>query len=235
MKRFFVLVVALASLSSACSSQAAPAASPNVDATVQAAVQATVAAVPTTPPPTQAPSAVPAPTVLPTAVPSPQPTAAPTPVASIPPRGAYKHPYTVTEKYDRITDVTDVVLKPDLAEEKRGAGSLMAVYTYRGTHPAKPANISFSFVSLSDDWQYLQCHSLSLLLDGKVRMPLDTTHDGDVGRGYVLEFVQSRLPLSQFLQIVNAKQVEGRLCNTQFALSSAQMEALRDLASRMQP
>lgn len=194
--------------------------------------QATVTPKPTA---TREPTPPPEPTLTPEPTATLRPSATPTPEAAIPPRGTYKHGYEIVEKFDRFEGVTVVQLNPRPSEYQRGPGSLRALYFYWGTTPAKPPTVSFSLVSTSGDWRYLKCYSLSLLLDSLISMHPITKHEGDVGRGYVIEFVNSRFPINEFLQIVNAKKVEGKLCNTEFLLSSEQLEALRDLASRMQP
>jgi hypothetical protein len=89
--------------------------------------------------------------------------------------------------------------------------------------------------STSKTWQYLNCYPVTWLLDGKTILKPDTTHDGSVGSGFVTEQVYTKLTLAEFLQIVNANKVEVKLCNTEFALTSAEMNALRDFASRMRP
>jgi len=167
------------------------------------------------------------------------PTATPPAVTQIPPRGTYKHTYTVTEEFDRFGDKTVVVLPPQpweiWKERPPGPGGLQVTYSYPGTAPTLPSEVYLGLVSLVDTWQYLDCHNLTLLLDGRVRMPLKAEHDGRVWAGSLRETVYGILSVNEFLQIVNAKKVEGQLCNTEFVLSTDQMEALRDLASRMQP
>jgi hypothetical protein len=177
-------------------------------------------------------------TVVVTATPEPTATIVSTPtpdIAGIPPRGKYKHGYKITEEFDRFKGNTVVALDTRPAEYSRGPGSLSVLYAYKGNTPVVPSEVYFRLVSEADDWQYLKCHMLTLLLDDQISMEPKTEHDGSVGNGYVLEFVMSALSVDEFLQIVNAKKVEGKLCNTEFVLSKEQMEALRDIASRMQP
>jgi len=58
-------------------------------------------------------------------------------------------------------------------------------------------------------------------------------YDNSVGMGYVLEHMHFYVPIRAFLIIANAKSVEGRLGTTEFKIKSSQLEAIRDLASRM--
>jgi hypothetical protein len=183
--------------------------------------------------PSATPTAVPTstPTVVPTD--TPRPTATPDAFAGIPARGRYSHTYVVKEEFDRFKNQTSVDLVPKTADYRRGPNNLSVSYEYAGTTPAIPPFVSVWLVYQADTWEYLKCYGLTWLLDGRTTLSPKTNHEGDVGRGYVLEIITSLIPVSQFLQIVNAKTVEGKLCNTEFALTIEQMEALRDVASRM--
>ena len=147
----------------------------------------------------------------------------------------YHHPYEITEEFDRFTSTTNVLLKPDFDEADGEPGSLFVLYSYEGEGPTPPATVEFSFYSSHDGWKYLKCHSLYFLLDGEKQMAVDTDHRGNVGKGYVTEFVSATFTLKDFLAIVNSTKVEGRLCNDEFKFSLNQMSALRDFASRMLP
>jgi hypothetical protein len=173
--------------------------------------------------------------LVPTPMVAHQSTATPTAVAPIPPRGTYRHGYKIRVDFDRLEGNTVVSLDTRRSEFGRGPGSLSVFYLYEGTTPVVPSLVSLTLVSTADIAQYVDCHDLTLLLDGQVRMPIETEHRWWVGDGFVDEWVTSYLKAGQFLEIVNAKKVEGKLCDTEFVLSSEQLEALRDLASRMQP
>lgn len=164
------------------------------------------------------------------------PTMAPTASSqAIPPRRKYDNPYNVKETYDKIKDETTVILAYESAEASVGVGGLFVAYTYTGTKPQKPALVYWAFVSRSQEWKFLSCYDLALLLDNSTRLRPKATHDGQVKSGYVIEEVQTELSLEDFLKIVNAKRVDGSVCNTQFTLAPGQMEGLKDVASRMQP
>jgi len=78
----------------------------------------------------------------------------------------------------------------------------------------------------ADSWQYLRCNSLTLLADG-TRLRVETTHDGTVGRGYVLEYVSFTLKAPDLRKLAHASTLKGKLCNTVFGLSPAQIGTLK--------
>ena len=231
-----VVLVSLVFLLTACGGKATPDPS-----TISVAVQATLTAIPKPEPQivevtriveVEVTREV---VVAPLATATPRPTPTPQLTNLIPARGSYSHSYKITEEFDRFYGVTNVVLLPDAVDAKDNPqGSLVVVYHYNETTPAPPDLISLAFASFHDDWQFLECHNLTLLVDGR-SMPLETTYDGSVESGFVSEQVISEITLRDFLTIVNANKVEGQLCRMEFELTSSQMEALRDVASRMQP
>jgi hypothetical protein len=154
----------------------------------------------------------------------------------VPPRQKYWHVYEIEEEYDRFDNHTAIHLRADVYEaQRRPEGSLSASYWYPGTTPSIPETVSISFAIIHENWQFQQCHHLRLLVDGR-SMRLETTYDGDVITGNLVgEMVFAWLSAQDFLEIVNAEKVEVRLCLMEFEFTPAQMEALRDLASRMQP
>jgi len=237
---FFVLALSACGGSTASDARA-------VETQVAAKIFATqTASVPTetpTPRPTVTPEAtatpeptlIPRPTITPEPTETPQPTDTPAPVAPIPPRGTYKHKYEIVEEYNRFNGRTEVTLHPRISEYERGPNNWLVFYNYPGEKPAVPDAVGVVLSSASDTWEYLKCHSFDLLLDGQTALHPPTGHDGTIGDGYVIEHVMMELQLDEFLQLVNAQKVEAMLCGTEFVLSGEQMEALRDVASRMQP
>ncbi|MFP3896278.1 MAG: hypothetical protein ACLFV5_05520, partial [Anaerolineales bacterium] len=220
------------------------------------AVEETVTAL--APEATPSPTATSSPTAAATPTPTPTPTSTYTPTATltpdipdrIPPRDDYHHDHEITEQYNESDDTTyvassapahDVVTKSQFGIDIR--------YHYRGTEPAVPSTVLFSIVSRSDSPQYLNCHDLVILVDDDIRMTPQTSYLGDQdaqdpetdyeegvleGR-QVLEMVYAFLDVEEFLQIVNADQVELTLCDDEWTLTSAELEALKDVASRMAP
>lgn len=174
------------------------------------------------------------PTPLPTPLPIPEETPIPTLKQLIPPRLPYVHSYQIAEEYDRFKGRTVVDLAPDYGEmTSLRQGSLWVNYSYDGQTPSPPATLVFALWSVNDDWEYLNCHSLNFLIDGSP-LQVDTERKGEVlSGGRVSETIMSTLATKDFLKLVNAKLVEGKLCNTEFKLSAEQMQGLKDVASRM--
>lgn len=91
-----------------------------------------------------------------------------------------------------------------------------------------------AFVSVSYEWKYLRNYDLIFLLDGKERLVEKTSRNSEIESRSVTEIISAIMPLSEFLRIANANTVEVKLGTTTFSLTTEQLEALRDLASRMQ-
>ena len=207
-----------------------------VDATLTSVAATSEAAVTPTPTLTSTPALTPTSTL--TQTPTRTSTPCPTPTLSIyeqiPPRGDYDHgSIEVTEEYDRFSDFTFVNLTSEVGWMYGPEDGLYVICGYDGTSPSIPLFVEIGFQSSSDDWDYLDCHSVYFLIDDSIRLHPDTEHDGTVGNGWVLEMVSMYLDTSDFLKIVNAEKVEVSLCNDEFTLTDNQMEALRDAASRM--
>jgi hypothetical protein len=152
-----------------------------------------------------------------------------------PERKQYSHPYTINTTYDKFQNVTLVSLEPNVAEFNPTPKSVSAFFLFSGTVLTVPSTVSLTFISKSTDWQFLRNHDLMMLLNGKERLSFPSTQDGRVGKGYVIEFIDIQVTVAEFLRIVSAETIEVQIFNASFALSLAQREALRDLASRMNP
>ena len=135
----------------------------------------------------------------------------------------------VTVEFDRFTNRTTVSLR---GTQVGSEFELAAFYSMDGKQPSEPTGVQFMLMKSSKTWEYLHCHNVGLLVDGQP-ISVQASHGGRVGDGYVLEFVRFDLPLASFLRLATASKVEARVCRTELAIGSLQMEALRDLASRM--
>ena len=189
----------------------------------------TATLVPTiTPTPTN--TVVPTATVEPTATLSPTPTVAP---LAWPERGEYPQTrYLVKETTDRFTGLHSITVSRDYDQHGLPPdGTLMLYMEYVYSENDFPGEVKVAFLVINRTWEYLRCHGVDALVDGQP-LSLKSEHDGIVGRGYVVETVLSAVPLDDFLRMVNADEVEFRVCRTEFKFGEA-MQAMKDFASRL--
>lgn len=177
---------------------------------------------------------VPTPSNTPLATSTPRPTATPDVISLIPAKRQFNHPFKIATEYDKFKDRTFITLNY-IAGGSTKPDKLYVYWSYPGTVLTSPDRVYMSFISSSKDWQFLSVRVVEMVLDANQRARFDATRDGQVGSGFVIENIDTILTLTQFLPIVNAKQVDVRIGSVEFALTAAQLEGLRDLASRMNP
>ena len=138
----------------------------------------------------------------------------------------------ITTTYDRIGNYTVVAADQfDL-----GGLKLRVSFFYPGGVLRTPEEVSFHFSRSATTWQYLTYRPVTVLLDDTTRLDLGkASHDGSVHRGSVLEQMFVKVHTVNFMQIAQAKKVEGRIGTTDFQLTPAQVAALRALVRRMDP
>jgi hypothetical protein len=159
----------------------------------------------------------------------------------IPKSGKFQHGETITVSYDRFKNYTFANIDPMMhlkvlsTDHDLRSLDFSAFYVCPGHKLRPPRDVTFHFMAQSpNSWYRDHLRSLVLLVDGK-RLDLGNADwdRGDVVSGMAEESISVDLPLRKFILIVNAKQVEGQLGGTEFVLSDENLEALRDLASRM--
>jgi hypothetical protein len=97
--------------------------------------------------------------------------------------------------------------------------NLWVLISFNGKHSGKnKPDIILSFTHVGENgWDYLDCHDLGLLINGKVSNLGELKHSGNVLTGSsVSEAMNMHLTYKQFLKLKNAKTVEGKICNTEF-------------------
>lgn len=140
-------------------------------------------------------------------------------------------------KYDRFKDWTVVTTFP-------ASGVMRAEYAivpewiglFKGQNPTKvPDFVMLQFWKINKSWQYLSCHSVSLLADG-VAFPSPTSkHSGNVGRGHVTEIIKVQFSHADVTKLSEAKSIEYRICNTESRLSESDMQDLREFIKATTP
>jgi hypothetical protein len=133
-------------------------------------------------------------------------------------------------KRDRFTGDTTVTTRSGQAEREQTSSLTLGLHVSRAT-PQKPG-LFFILSSRHSSWTYLECSHTSWLADG-VPVPLpESTHDGDVGNGYVLEQILiSGIEIKHFRQLASAHQVEYKICNDEYQATATEMQDFRTLWS----
>jgi len=142
------------------------------------------------------------------------------------------------QEYDKFKDLT-VVSIPPLSSGLRYyyiRPQLKAFAAYPGQKLlASPKSARIGFFAHSDGWQYLRCHEVDILADGKRIVIKETTHDGTVGKGYVLEHIDSTIIWPEIVKINSAKVVEAKICNTKITFSAQNMTDLKEFVRLLTP
>jgi hypothetical protein len=158
-----------------------------------------------------------------------------------PPKREFKHPnfgtslnspYALVEQYDKFSNTSSIRVRFHLANSSQEL-SFSASTISPGKTIKSPTEISLIFTSHSENWMYLRNSHLTFLVDGEIIDLGQMRRDGNVGRGYVLEFLSLTVNADIFLKIINGKNVEGRLFTSEFKFDEERLEALREFASRL--
>lgn len=150
-------------------------------------------------------------------------------------RSVSDRPGVVKVEYDRFENETMVRL--DLELEQAGL-NLITFFTMLGRSASRPELVVMTLVAKNESWEFLRCHDVSFLVDG---VPFasgaseEPHHNGEVGTGYVLEFIAVMLTPERFNLLIGGSKIEGRLCRTEFGITPPQLASLRDFATRMNP
>ena len=203
-----------------------------IEATLTSIAATSEAAATPTPTLTSTPTLTPTPTR--TSTPSPTPTLSIS--EPIPPRGEYDYDQDdieLVETYDSLYESTYVYLK-QYGRYDGFTENLYVFYEYDGRTPSIPNLIMFSLYATVYDWDYLECDTIKLILDDSTYLYPLASYDGTLKTDYIWGSLDMYLTPEEFLQIANTERVVLRICDGRFTFSDEQMEALRDLASRMQ-
>ena len=168
-------------------------------------------------------------------------------ISLIPAPRVFTHPGDLFTEYDRFEDTTeistsrskqDIFGKLVLATGALSEITFGARFSFKGQRPTDPPEtVSLVLTTGGADPWGSGPTPLALLADGK---PIDVDEIPQAplqppGLGVVFLSTVARVPVAEFLRFVNASRGEGRCWGHEFVLTAAQMEVLRDLASRMRP
>lgn len=147
------------------------------------------------------------------------------------------HTARVAVDYDRFRDASSVTadIGPIPALNGGGPLALTAFASANGKDVTAAQSVTLLILVSGTDWQYLDCHDVSLLADDQRVRITTQARSGKVVKGGVIESITAEIPLAAFLPALKAMKLEGKLCRTLFAIEGPAMSALRDLASRLNP
>ena len=167
------------------------------------------------------------------------------------PKRTFNHDGKFVTEFEAEENMTHVFLEPVFIEHSESAKTslrLAANFQYEGKVPAKPKHISLAFYTLYPDCKFPFRPDLTMFIDGKSvrfghtfksfreRKPDEegvafsfSEMEGDRCNEVLAMFISQK----NFLKLVNAQNVEVEVDDFKFKLTETNLEALRDLASRM--
>ena len=168
------------------------------------------------------------------------------------PKRPFTHDGKVGTQYEPREDVTIVTLDPVVVEVSPAGKELLklaAIFQYQGKIPTKPQHISLGFYGDYPQCKFSGKPKMTMLVDGEriefgwnPRGIRERTADEEgvafsfnegAGGEKCEELMFMTISQKNFLRVVNAKTVEVQIDELKFKLTDSNLEALRDLASRM--
>lgn len=157
-----------------------------------------------------------------------------------PPPRDYEHKRPVSSRYDRFEDKTTVAVETEFST----AIDLRASFSYSGQKLLSPPSavvlifteISSPRIGVLPGGGFIRNREAIFLIEGRAVRAAGVYRRGGVNEnGWREEYLGIEMPLRTFLELVNARSVSARVAGFEVDFSDEQMEALRDLASRMNP
>jgi hypothetical protein len=156
----------------------------------------------------------------------------------------FQHQADIITQYDKEKNETKVELKrmivSPLMNPREHVLNLTAYYVYPGKTPSKPQEVVLGIISLSynRERKFQDARELTAELDGK-QISLGTLELID-SRGLATHYKEVMglyVPFDTFFHLVDNKKetLQMRIGTVAFELKRDHLEALRDLASRIQP
>jgi hypothetical protein len=137
----------------------------------------------------------------------------------------------VEVKYDKEEKET-VVKTPDRDLTKAPQVQLLAIKEEVAADPAAKS-IAIMFVSKSAEYQYLKCHTVSALVDGKPVALGESDHDGEAQKGSVVEYVSLEVNLKTLNALAAAKDVKFKICNDAVRLTAAEIAQFKEFSEAL--
>ncbi|MCD4712065.1 MAG: hypothetical protein K8R73_02170 [Clostridiales bacterium] len=142
---------------------------------------------------------------------------------------SYKYTSRIKERYDKFDDSTRYSMS--LFGVVRGSGLRIGVSAYHSGKGLTSKNHIRYYINFenhsSDGWKYLKYCPLRFIVDGKVSNFGELDHDGHVGNGYVLEFMNASVQRTFLNKLAFAKEAEFKLGITIGTFSTEMKEGLQ--------
>lgn len=149
---------------------------------------------------------------------------------------SFSHSETIVNEYDRTNGLTTVRLKPMTVSKDSTSEMTLAALFVQGGATKQVGFITLQFISISGEWQFRNEREFSLLLDNqRVNYGQLNLDIAKVINNVAVESLSINLQYQDFRRITDAKLVQGKLGRKDFMLQENQLEALRDLVSRINP
>jgi len=151
----------------------------------------------------------------------------------------FNHHQKLITKYDKFKDYTLVLLDYDSSRIKLNSLFLQCFFGYEGKTISKPIEkVGLRIMSASDEEKFgNQPPELIVLADGE-RLRLGNMYRENIEfsqSGGIYEYLVNTIDANDFVRIAKSARVEVQIGSDELQLSGDYLEALRDLASRMNP
>jgi hypothetical protein len=170
---------------------------------------------------------------------------------SVYPKRTFNHDGKFVTEYEAAEDTTHVFLEPVIVEPSQSTKpslQLAASFLYQGKSPVKPKHISLAFFAFYPECKFSDKPKMTMLIDGerievgfsfksfRERKPDEegvAFSFNEIEGDKCDELLAMFISLKNFIKVVNARNVEVQIDEFKFKLKESNLEALRDLASRM--
>ena len=153
----------------------------------------------------------------------------------------FNHTKEITTTYDRFKGETTVELTLEKVNSYKSEGHFYFIgfsFTYPEQTVITPKDVLLTVSSFSDEKRFSERDTLDVIIlaDGQRfilgKMNLSKTENLKL---IYQETLTLAIPYASYIKIASSNDVEMRLGETEFSLTQEQIEALRDLGSRMMP
>jgi hypothetical protein len=164
----------------------------------------------------------------------------PTAALAFPPRRDFNHSGHVETTFDKFDNRTSVSIETNIGTVL----DLHASFAYAGDKLLRPPiSVALIFETYSSarlgviGENFIRNREIVLLADGRVIRQTGIYQAGSYNpdNSYRYEYLATELPLRTFLTIVSARSVSAKVAGSEVEFTDENLEALRDLASRMNP